>query len=52
MNKFLNFILSLVALAIPLSCVVGAILLAMNGIGVWGWFLFASLCFSVKVHLN
>jgi hypothetical protein len=37
-------ILVILACTIPsIACVVGAVVLALNGIGGWGWFLFIAL---------
>jgi hypothetical protein len=33
----------------PLACAIGAVLLALNGIGVWGWFLCASLLLTQTI---
>jgi hypothetical protein len=40
-------LLILVSNLASLSCVVGAILLALNGITGWGWFLFIAL---ITIH--
>jgi hypothetical protein len=46
-----EILITLIAFTPKVACIVGAILLAMNGIPIWGWFLLASL-FDLKISFK
>jgi phage tail protein X len=47
-----DILIILIAFTPKVACIVGAILLAMNGISIWGWFLLAGLLIDLRINFN
>lgn len=43
-----EFFIALVVFSSSIACVIGAILLALNGIAGWGWFLFVAVLTGLR----
>lgn len=43
-----EFFIALVVFSPSIACVIGAILLALNGIAGWGWFLFVAVLTGLR----
>jgi len=44
-----DILITLIAFSPKVACIVGAIILALNGVPIWGWFLAVALLCDLKV---